>query len=132
MRGLKKKTLKIIIILGAFFFAVAAASFLLIYNLFFKWSDYEYYKTYTTADEAHNIVLYKSETPSSLWYKTKYKMVCEENSGGREVEYKEFYFEPCKGCGFSLNNDDGQKCTFWVSDCSGERKFDIVWSKIFT
>lgn len=131
MRGLTKKKLKIIIIVSAGIFAVAAV----IYLLFFKWSDYEYYKTYTTADEAHSIVLYRSVTPSFSLLpggRRKYKLVCKDNSDGREVEYTEFIFKPCKGCGCSLENDDGQKCTFVVSDCSGFRDFDIVWSEIFT
>ncbi|MBD5128553.1 MAG: hypothetical protein HDT43_01290 [Ruminococcaceae bacterium] len=130
MRGLTKKKFKIIIV-SAGIFAVAAV----IYLLFFKWSDYEYYKTYTTDDKAHNIVLYSSVTPSFSLLpgeRTKFKMVCEENSSGRKVEYTEFIFKPCKGCGCSLKNDDGQKCTFGVSDCSGYRSFDIVWSEIFT
>ena len=131
MRGLTKKKLKIIIIVSVGIFVAAVVIFL----LFFKWSDYDYYKTYTTADKAHNIVLYRSVTPSFsllLDERTKYKMVCEENSSGRKAEYTEFIFKPCKGCGFSLKNDDGQKCTFRVSDCSGYRDFDIVWSEIFT
>lgn len=131
MRGLTKKKLKIIIIVSAGIFAAAVV----IYLLFFKWSDYEYHQTYTTADKAHSIVLYRSVTPSHSLLpgeRAKYKMVCEENSGGRKAEYTEFIFEPCKGCGCSLENDGGQKCTFSVSDCSGYRGYDIVWSEIFT
>lgn len=131
MRGLSKKTFKIIIIVSTGFFAAAVAIFL----LFFKWSDYEYYMTYTNADKAHNIVLYSSVTPSFSLLPdepTKYKMVCEENSSGRKAEYTEFIFKPYKGCGFSLENDDGQKCTFRVSDYSGFRDYDIVWSEFFT
>lgn len=97
------------------------------------YGNYEYYKMYTTADEAYDIVLYKSEQLFfSLDGNVKYKMVCKDNSHGGEVEYAKIDFTPCKGCGCSLSEDDGQKCVFGVDDCSGYRKFDLVWSEIFT
>lgn len=98
-------------------------------------SDYEYYMTYTTADKAHDIDLYVSYPFFYEWDLSahrRYKIVCKDNFNGREVEYVKFDFEPCKGCGCSLKNDDGQKCTFYVDDCSGIRKFELVWSVIFT
>lgn len=97
------------------------------------YGNYEYYKTYTTADKAHDIVLYKSESVFfSLNERVKYKMICKDNSSGKEVKYTTFDFKPCKGCGCSLEDDDGQKCVFYVSDYSGYRKFDLVWNEIFT
>lgn len=126
-----KKKFKIIIVIGAGIFAAAVVLCLLL----FKWSDYEYYETYTTADKAHDIDLYVSYPFFHEWdvsARRRYKIVCKDNSNGREVEYAEFDFEPCKGCKCSFENDDGQKCTISVFDCSGFRSFDIVWSEIFT
>lgn len=95
--------------------------------------NYEHYQTYTTSDMAYDIVLYKSEPLFfSLDGNVKFKMVCKDNSDGSEVEYAKFDFTPCKGCSISLEEDDGQKCVFGVDDYSRYRKFDLVWSEIFT
>lgn len=128
---MKKKSIwRARIIIAAILIVIFGGLFLLIK---YKYSDYEYCKTFTTADKAHDIVLYHSVP---LYFPLndidKYRIVCVDNSSGRETEYTGFDFEPCKGCGFSLEKDDGQKCTFVVSDCSGFRDFDIVWSDIFT
>lgn len=97
------------------------------------YSNYEYSKTYTTADKAHDIVLYQSKPLFfPLEERVKFKMVCKDNSGGKEVEYATFDFKPCKGCGCSLEKDDGQKCVFSIDDYNGYRSFDLVWSEIFS
>ena len=130
MSGIAKKN-KITIIIGIILAAAVIVSTILICGDFRR--GYEYSKTYTTADNAHDIVLYKAEPliSSFLNDSTKYKMVCRDNSDGAEVEYTEFVFEPCKGCGFSLKDDNAEQCTFYVSDADGTREFYLVWSEIF-
>ena len=130
MSGIAKKN-KITIIIGVILSAVVILATILICGDF--WRGYEYSKTYTTADNAHDIVLYKAEPliSSCLNDSSKYKMVCRDNSDGKEVEYTEFVFNPCKGCGFALENDGAEQCTFYVSDAEGTRKFDLVWNEIF-
>ena len=121
---------KIIAVILIVIFATYGVFFLL-YKI--AYSGYEYYKTYTTADKAHDIDMYVSYPLFfTLDGRRKYKLVCKNNPDGREVEYIKFDFKPCKGCHCSLENDDGQKCTFSVFDCSEFRDFDIVWSEIFT
>ena len=131
MSGIAKKN-KITIIIGVILSAAVIIMTVLICGDF--WRGYEYSKKYTTADNAHDIVLYSASPliSSLLNDRTKYKMVCRDNSDGKEVEYTEFVFKPCKGCGFALENDDGKKCTFYVDDSGGARKFDLVWNEIFT
>ena len=131
---MKKKSIRRArVIIAAILIVIFGGLFLLFITSKNKYSDYEYYKAFTTADKAHDIVLYHSVP---LYYplseQEKYRIVCVDNSSGGETEYTEFDFESCKGCGFSLEKDDGQKCTFRVSDYSGFRDFDIVWSEIFT
>lgn len=131
---MKKKSIwRARIIIAAILILIFGGLFLFFMTSKDKYGDYEYYEAFTTADKAHDIVLYKS---APLLYplndNEKYRIVCVDNSSGRETEYAEFDFEPCKGCGFSLKKDDGQKCSFVVSDCSGFRDFDIEWSEIFT
>lgn len=128
---MKKKSLRRArIIIAAILIVIFGGLFL---TSKYKYSDYEYCETFTTADKAHDIVLYHSVP---LLYplndNEKYRIVCVDNSSGRETEYMEFDYERCIGCHISLEKDDGQKCTFVVSDSSGFRNFDIVWSEIFT
>ena len=131
MSGIAKKN-KLTIIIGVILAAAVIVLTVLICGDF--WGGYEYSKTYTTADNVHDIVLYSASPliSSFLNDRTKYKMVCIDNSDGKEVEYTEFVSEPCKGGGFSLENDYAERCTFYVSDADGTRKFDLVWNEIFT
>ena len=131
MSGIAKKN-KITIIIGVILSAAVIVLTVLMCGDFRR--GYEYSKTYTTADNAHDIVLYSASPliSSFLNDSTKYKMVCRDNSDGKEVEYTEFVFKPCKGCGISLEDDDAEQCTFYVSDYSGTRKYDLVWNEIFT
>lgn len=130
MRGIAKKN-KITIIFGIIL-AAAVIVLTIIINVDF-WSGYEYCKTYTTADNAYDIVLYDSSPVFDpfMTFRKKYKMVCVDNSDGREVEYKEFVSKPCKGGGFFLKDVDAEQCKFYVSDADGTSEFYLVWSEIF-
>ena len=131
MRGIAKKN-KITIVFGVIL-AAAVIVLTIIINVDF-WNGYEYYKTYTTADNAHDIVLYASSPVFDpfMTFRKKYKIVCVDNSNGKEVEYKEFVSEPCKGGGFFLKDVDAEQCKFNVSDADGTSEFYLVWSEIFS
>lgn len=112
--------------------AVLTALLLLIKSEMERWSDYEYYKTFGTADGGHDIVLYISYPPFPPNYRLKFKMVCKDNSSEKEVKQEEFSFSvPKNGEWFTLEEDTLQKCNFVLHHSHGDEKIELVWGEIF-
>lgn len=128
MIGITKKNLKVIIIVGT----GIVAAFVLSMILVFAPSDYEHIKTFTTADNAHKISLYASYPTAPTNARATIKMVCSDNSTGKEIELEKFELViPKSGKVFSLENDTAQGCSVIVHDHRGDNTMELVWSEIF-
>lgn len=128
IRGMTKKKLKIAVIVSA----VIVIAAVLVMVFVFKPSDYEHIKTFTTADNAHKIVLYASYPTAPTNARATIKMVCSDNSTGKEIELEKFELViPKSGKVFSLENDTAQGCSVIVHDHRGDNTMELVWSEIF-
>lgn len=129
MRGLRNERLKPWIIVSAGLFIAAV----LVMICVFAPSSFEHIQTFTTADNAHKIVMYASYPTAPTNARATIKMVCSDNITGEEVEVERFELViPKKGEWFSLVNDAAQKCSVIVHDHRGDKKMELVWSEIFT
>ena len=132
MKSRKLRIIRNVVIAVGSTIAVLAALLLLIKSEMERWSDYEYYKTFGTADGGHDIVLYKSYPPFPPDNAFKLKIVCKDNSSGKEVKQGEFRFNtPKNGEWFTLEEDTLQKCDFVLHHSHGDEKIELVWGEIF-
>lgn len=113
--------------------AVMAALLLIFKASMEKWSDYEYYKTFSTVDKGHDIVLYKSYPPFPPDSVLKFKIVCKDNSTGKEVNQGEVRFSvPKNGDWFSFEEDTPQGCVFVFHHQTHDERLELSWADIFS
>ena len=132
MKSRKLRIIRNVVIAVGCTIAVLAAILLLIKADMERWSDYEYYKTFGTADGGHDIVLYKSYPPFPPDSALKLKIVCKDNSSGKEVKQGEFRFNiPKNGEWFSVEEDTPQGCVFVLHNQTHDETLDLSWGEIF-
>lgn len=128
MSVLSKKKLKVAVIVSAVVFAAAITVLILV----FAPSEYELLKSFTTADNAHEIALYASYPTAPTNARATVKVVCTDISANKEVEYDRFELViPKTGELFSLENDTADGCGLVVHDHRGDKTIRLVWSEIF-
>lgn len=128
MSALSKKKLRVAVIVSAVVFAAAITVVILV----FAPSKYELVKSFTTADNAHKIALYASYPTAPTNARATVKVVCTDNSAGKEVEWEKFELViPKTGELFSLENDTADGCSLIVHDHRGDKTIRLVWSEIF-
>lgn len=128
MSTLSKKKLRVAVIVSAVVFAAAITVVILV----FAPSKYELVKSFTTADNAHQIALYASYPTAPTNARATVKVVCSDNSAGKEVEWEKFELViPKTGELFSLENDTADGCSLIVHDHRGDKTIRLVWSEIF-
>lgn len=128
MSVLTKKKFGIIIIAAAVVFIAAV----LVIIFVFKPSGYEHIKTFNTADNVHKISLYASYPTAPTNARATVKVVCSDNSAGKEVEWEKFELViPKTGEMFSLENDTADGCSLIVHDHRGDKTISFVWNEIF-
>lgn len=128
MSTLSKKKLRVAVIVSAVVFAAAITVVILV----FAPSKYELVKSFTTADNAHEIALYASYPTAPTNARATVKVVCTDNSAGKEVEWEKFELViPKTGELFSLENDTADGCSLIVHDHRGDKTIRLVWSEIF-
>lgn len=112
--------------------AVLTALLLLVKAETERWSGYEYYKTFSTTDKRHDIVLYKSYPPFPPDSVLKFKIVCKDNFSGKEFKKGEFRFSvPKKGEWFSLEEDTPQGCVFVLHHQTRDEPIRLLWGDMF-
>lgn len=128
MSALSKKKLRVAVIVSAVVFAAAITVVILV----FAPSKYELVKSFTTADNAHEIALYASYPTAPTNARATVKVVCTDNSTGKEVEWEKFELViPKTGELFSLENDTADGCGLVVHDHRGDKTIRLVWNEIF-
>ena len=128
MSALSKKKLRVAVIVSAVVFAAAITVVILV----FAPSKYELVKSFTTADNAHKIALYASYPTAPTNARATVKVVCTDNSAGKEVEWEKFELViPKTGELFSLEDDTADGCGLVVHDHRGDKTIRLVWSEIF-
>lgn len=128
MSTLSKKKLRVAVIVSAVVFAAAITVVILV----FAPSKYELVKSFTTADNAHQIALYASYPTAPTNARATVKVVCTDNSAGKEVEWEKFELViPKTGELFFLENDTADGCDLVVHDHRGDKTIRLVWSEIF-
>lgn len=132
MKNRKLKLIKISAIAASCVIAVVTALLLIVKLEMERWSDFEYYETFSTTDKAHDIVLYISYPPLPPNNRLKFKMICKDNSSGKEVKQEEFSFSvPQNEDWFTMKEDASQKCDFILHHSYGDEKIELVWGDIF-
>lgn len=128
MSTLSKKKLRVAVIVSAVVFAAAITVVILV----FAPSKYELVKSFTTADNAHQIALYASYPTAPTNARATVKVVCTDNSAGKEVEWEKFELViPKTGELFSLEDDTADGCGLVVHDHRGDKTISLVWNEIF-
>lgn len=133
MKSRKLKLIRNAVVAIGCTIAVLTALLLIVKAEMERWSDYEYYKTFSTADKGHDIVLYKSYPPFPPDSVLKFKIVCKDNSTGKEVNQGEFRFSvPKKGEWFSLEEDTPKGCVFILHHQNRSEMLELLWEDMFS
>lgn len=128
MSVLSKKKFGIIIIAAAVVFVAVITVMILV----FAPSKYELVKSFTTADNAHEIALYASYPTAPTNARATVKVVCADNSADKEIECEKFELViPKTGELFSLEDDTADGCSLIVHDHRGDKTIRFVWNEIF-
>lgn len=131
-RSTFKKVIKIITILIVICILCALGWFMLFNYSFAKWTDYEYLTTLKTNDTKYDIILEVSHPPFPPDTAVYLKIICKDNSNGRERKYTELKFSvPKKGKWVWITEETPEKCLLVFNSSHGQNTIELVWRDIF-
>ncbi|MCM1165005.1 MAG: hypothetical protein NC299_14500 [Lachnospiraceae bacterium] len=96
-----------------------------------KWTDYEHYKTFSASDGGYDVELFVSYPPFPPNNALRFKMVCRDNSSGKEVKQGEYRFSvPKNGEWFSLE-ENASGAVFVFHNQTRDERVELVWEDMF-